>query len=77
MDTQYLKALDLADAGDWDGAHRVVQALDDPTAAWIHANLHREEGDPGNANYWYRRASKTCPDSSIADERATIRAALE
>ncbi|MBT3294263.1 MAG: hypothetical protein HN919_01070 [Verrucomicrobia bacterium] len=77
MNTQYLQALDLAETGDWDGAHRVAQALDDPTAAWIHANLHREEGDLANANYWYRRASKTYPDTSIADERATIRAALQ
>lgn len=53
-----LRALALWARGDWDGAHRVVQDLDSPTAAWIHAFLHRHEGDLSNARYWYRRAGR-------------------
>jgi len=75
--TQHLKALGLADAGEWDASHRIVQQMNDPMACWIHANLHREEGDIGNANYWYARAKRPCPDAGIAEERASIRAALE
>lgn len=44
--------------GDWDRAHKVAQDIDDEDGAWIHAYLHRKEGDPGNAAYWYRRAGK-------------------
>ena len=44
--------------GDWDAAHRVAQDIDTPEGAWIHAYLHRKEGDPANAAYWYRRAAK-------------------
>ena len=42
--------------GDWDAAHQVAQDIDDETGAWIHAYLHRKEGDLANAGYWYRRA---------------------
>jgi hypothetical protein len=46
-------------AGDWDAAHQLVQRYeDDATAAWIHAVLHKIEGDLGNARYWYRRAGR-------------------
>lgn len=44
--------------GDWDAAHTVTQDVPDPIGAWIHAYLHRKEGDLGNASYWYRRAGK-------------------
>jgi len=54
-----LRAIELALAGDWDAAHNLVQQHeDDATAAWIHAVLHKIEGDPGNARYWYRRANR-------------------
>ena len=76
MNTSHLKALDLADGGDWNGAHGIVQALDDPTAYWIHANLHREEGDIGNAEYWYTRAGHPRPATSISAERQAIRKSL-
>lgn len=53
------RALDLAVAGQWHEAHGIVQADElDPLAAWIHALLHKIEGDPGNARYWYRRAGR-------------------
>jgi hypothetical protein len=53
-----LKALWWAAKGDWDQAHRIVQDEDGADAAWVHAYLHRVEGDLGNAAYWYRRAGQ-------------------
>jgi hypothetical protein len=53
-----LHAIDLALAGEWDVAHETVQQYEDGTAAWIHAVLHKMEGDSGNARYWYRRADR-------------------
>jgi len=54
-----LKAVELALAGDWDAAHQLVQQYeDDATASWIHAVLHKIEGDLGNARYWYCRADR-------------------
>jgi hypothetical protein len=44
--------------GDWDAAHEAAQAVDDATGAWVHAYLHRKEGDASNAAYWYRRAGR-------------------
>jgi hypothetical protein len=59
MHKDLLQAIELALAGQWDAAHKLVQQYDaDPTAAWIHAVLHKIEGDLDNARYWYRRAGK-------------------
>ena len=71
-----LEALRLIAAGDWDGAHALVQ--DDPSAeaAWVHAHLHRVEGDLGNAGYWYRRAGKPVATGDLAEERRAIERAL-
>ena len=55
-------ALGLVAAGDWDGAHALVQDDPSPEAAWVHAHLHRVEGDLTNAGYWYRRAGKPLGD---------------
>ena len=56
---ELVRAIDLALGGDWEAAHAVVQRDEaDPTAAWIHAVLHKIEGDAGNARYWYRRAGR-------------------
>ena len=44
--------------GDWEKAHATAQDIDDATGAWVHAYLHRKEGDASNAAYWYRRADK-------------------
>ena len=56
---ELLKAIELALAGKWDAAHNLVQQCDDDaTASWIHAVLHKLEGDLGNARYWYRRADR-------------------
>jgi hypothetical protein len=54
-----LQAIELALAGKWDAAHNLVQQYeDDAIGAWIHAVLHKIEGDLGNARYWYRRADR-------------------
>ena len=51
-----LLAMWHATRGDWEAAHSIVQAENDADAAWVHAWLHRLQGDLGNARYWYRRA---------------------
>jgi hypothetical protein len=53
-----LAALWWAAKGDWDAAHKIVMNEDTKDAAWVHAYLHRAEGDLSNAGYWYRRAGK-------------------
>lgn len=63
-----LQALWLDAGGDWDGAHAAAQAQSDEDGAWVHAYLHRKEGDLSNAGYWYRRAGRDMPDCSLADE---------
>ena len=61
-----LRAVELALAGDWEAAHQLVQQYeDDAMAAWIHAVLHKIEGDLGNAQYWYHRADRM---DHVADE---------
>ncbi len=55
--TELLRAVELALAGEWDAAHNIVQQYErDATASWIHAVLHKQEGDLGNARYWYHQA---------------------
>lgn len=51
-----LQAITLALAGDWDGAHAIAQDYSDVTANWMHAVLHKIEGDVWNSNYWYARS---------------------
>lgn len=76
--TPTARALWLAKKGRWDAAHDLTQDLPDPDGAWIHAWLHREEGDYGNACYWYARARKTAPpaDAPLAAEWNQIARAL-
>jgi len=62
--------------GDWDEAHRVAQDIPDPTGAWIHAYLHRKEGDAANARYWYNRAGKPDARDSLDGEWERIATAL-
>lgn len=72
----YLKALWYDAKDDWDKAHKLIQDVDDKKASWIHAYLHRKEGDTGNADYWYSRAGKKRPSVSLEEEWETIVAAL-
>ncbi len=71
-----LAGLWWAAKGDWDQAHRLVQ--DDPSAeaAWVHAYLHRVEGDLGNAGYWYRRAGRPAADDAVEAEWERIASTL-
>jgi hypothetical protein len=62
--------------GDWDAAHRVAQDIDDADGAWVHAYLHRKEGDAGNAAYWYRRAGQPVADDALDAEWARMATAL-
>ena len=63
-----LTALWFDGKGDWDRAHNIVQDIDSTMASWIHAYLHRKEGDFGNAGYWYSRAGKTQPSHDLETE---------
>ena len=54
----YLQALWYDAKGDWEKAHALIQDVPDKNASWIHAYLHRREGDTGNADYWYFRAGR-------------------
>ena len=74
--TRALRALWFAAHGDWDKAHEEAQAGNDAECAWVHALLHREEGDQFNAEYWYRRANKPVYRGSIASERDAMIATL-
>jgi hypothetical protein len=71
-----LVALWLDAKGDWSRTHEVAQNIDDATGSWVHAYLHRKEGDIGNAGYWYRRAGKTVATGSLNEEWRTMAAAL-
>src|SRR6476661_6226305 len=62
--------------GDWTRAHEAAQAGEDADSAWVHAYLHRREGDLANADYWYCRAGRQRPASSLEVEWAAIAAAL-
>jgi hypothetical protein len=54
---QLLEAVMQAQAGNWDAAHNIAQDYSDTTANWIHAVLHKIEGDTWNSKYWYARTS--------------------
>jgi hypothetical protein len=71
-----LAGLWWAAKGDWDKAHTIVQ--DDPSrqAAWVHAYLHRVEGDLGNAGYWYRQAGQPAAKDTLETEWERIASAL-
>ena len=58
--------------GDWAAAHRIAQADEGRDGAWVHAYLHRAEGDLDNAGYWYRRAGRPVADGPLEVERRSI-----
>jgi len=73
-----LRALWHDAKGDWDAAHQVAQDIDNETGAWIHAYLHRKEGDLANAGYWYHRARKPeCRESLVAEWEQIVSALLD
>jgi hypothetical protein len=71
-----LTALWWQKKGDWDRAHRAAQSDDGAEAAWVHALLHREEGDLSNAAYWYGRAGRDVFDGPLEEEWDAIVKAL-
>ncbi|WP_441236639.1 hypothetical protein [Bradyrhizobium sp. 930_D9_N1_4] len=71
-----LAGLWWAGKGDWDQAHRIVQNDSGRDAAWVHAYLHRVEGDLGNAGYWYRQAGQVAANDSLEAEWNRIAATL-
>ena len=66
--SQYLVALWHDGNGDWDSSHDIAQDIEDSDGSWIHAYLHRKEGDEWNAGYWYRRAGKPFFNGSLEEE---------
>ncbi len=62
--------------GNWHEAHRLAQAQDDQSGAWVHAYLHRVEGDNGNAGRWYSRAGKAHSSAPLNEEWEEIVSAL-
>jgi hypothetical protein len=79
LDDELRQAVALARAGDWRRAHEIVQEHDgDPIAGWIHAVVHRMEGDLDNARYWYRQSGRASGERLSFDaELAQIQAVLE
>jgi hypothetical protein len=71
-----LAGLWWAAKGNWDEAHRIVQDDAGRDAAWVHAYLHRVEGDLGNAGYWYRQAGRPAATDSLESEWQRIVSAL-
>ncbi len=69
-------ALWYAENGNWHRAHEIVQDDESADAAWVHAYLHRVEGDLSNAGYWYRRAGKAATAVPLAEEWRAIATAL-
>ncbi len=69
------RAAELLAAGDWEGAHGIVQDDPSPLAAWMHGIVHLLEGDVSNARYWYGRAGRVFPGEGAAqDEIEAVRA---
>jgi hypothetical protein len=62
--------------GDWDRAHQIAQSVDDAEGAWVHAYLHRKEGDLSNAGYWYSRAGRPRSEAPLGEEWEEIAQAL-
>ena len=71
-----LAALWWAAKGNWDQAHKIVQDESSREAAWVHAYLHRVEGDLGNAGYWYRQAGQPTAKDSLQAEWERIATTL-
>jgi len=71
-----VKALWHDAAGNWDRAHEIAQNVGGEDGAWVHAYLHRKEGDKSNASYWYNRAGREMPDGSLEEEWEQIAGTL-
>ncbi len=67
-----LKSLWYDAKSDWKASHDIAQELHNDIGSWIHAYLHRKEGDEFNAGYWYRRANQEFPEISLEEEHRKI-----
>ncbi|MEX0323270.1 MAG: sialate O-acetylesterase [Puniceicoccaceae bacterium] len=76
-DNPLIRALELDKAGEWDAAHEIAQDIHTSDGSWLHAYLHRVEGDLGNAAYWYSRAGKPVAEDSLEEEWARLYAAFK
>jgi hypothetical protein len=72
-----LAALWWVAKGNWDAAHKIVQDESDANSAWVHAYLHRVEGDISNAGYWYRQAGQPVAKDPLEAEWERIVSTLE
>lgn len=70
--SEMLEALWHDAKGNWDKAHQLAQGINNADGAWVHAYLHRVEGDEGNASYWYRNAGKSFCKLSLEEEWETL-----
>jgi hypothetical protein len=71
-----LQALWFDAKGDWNKAHELAQTDGGPSGDWVHAYLHRKEGDISNARYWYVQAGKPVYSGSLEEEWVAISEAL-
>ena len=71
-----VEALWYAANGLWERAHEAAQKRDDAAGAWVHAYLHRVEGDEDNARYWYGRAGRPASSAPHAEEWEAMAKAL-
>ena len=71
-----LRALWHEAKGDWDGAHELCNQAGNADGDWVHAYLHRVEGDLSNADYWYKRAARTRPEGTTEQEWSAIASEL-
>jgi hypothetical protein len=77
LNDELIAAVDAALAGEWDRSHRIAQEFSDPAACWIHAVLHKIEGDAWNSRYWYARTQAQYEDfTDPTEELKTIRQQL-
>ena len=67
-----LKSMWFDAKGDWESSHNIAQDMHCKLGSWLHAYLHRKEGDRFNAGYWYRLAEKPFPKSTIEEELKEI-----
>ena len=71
-----LQSLWWMEKGDWSQAHGLIDDADGTDECWVHAHLHRVEGDLANAGYWYRRAGRPVATATLEAERAQLIATL-
>ncbi|MEJ7766715.1 MAG: hypothetical protein WKF89_02815 [Chitinophagaceae bacterium] len=74
--SNYLQSLWFDAKNDWHRSHEIAQDIHDKNGSWIHAYLHRKEGDLSNAGYWYRKAGKPMPAYSLNKELEEMVTAL-